>query len=184
MNQEELTALVISKIENLGIDYRPYNMDNQHALINNILKVGSYNPNTATPFDHAHEYMHAYYKDDRRLGECDTLSPAEKRANKEAILMLWDWFIQNGGSFNDVSLFCKVTRCPYEATKRLITSMCCDMSTKSFKECAIDYISHFDVITRDTLNIYNFLDFYGYHHNAYDEARALLYELCWFELVG
>ncbi len=38
-----------------------------------------------------HEYMHAYYKDDRRLGECDTLSPTEKRANKEAILMLWDW---------------------------------------------------------------------------------------------
>ncbi|BAV02904.1 hypothetical protein LGMT14_00199 [Lactococcus garvieae] len=28
------------------------------------------------------------------------------------------------------------------------------------------------------------LDYYGYHHNAYDEAKALLFELCWFELVG
>jgi hypothetical protein len=45
-------------------------------------------------------------------------------------------------------------------------------------------ISHFDIITRDILNIYNFLDFYGYHHNAYDEACALLYELYWFESVG
>ncbi|MCI8686065.1 MAG: hypothetical protein HFE24_07945 [Lactococcus lactis] len=162
MNQEELTALIVIKIENLGIDYRTFEYDNQRAWIDTRLCIGGYNPNLATPFDHAHEYMHAYYKDDRRLGECDTLSPTEKRANKEAILMLWDWFI----------------------TKRLITSMCCDTTTKNFRECAIDYVSHFDIITRDTLNIYNFLDFYGYHHNAYDEARALLYELCWFELVG
>lgn len=184
MKQEELTALVISKIENLGIDYRTFEYDNQRAWIDTRLCIGGYNPSIATPFDHAHEYMHAYYKDNRRLGECDTLSPAEKRANKEAILMLWDWFIQNGGSFEGITQFCEITGCHYDATKRLITSMCCDMSNKSFRECGIDYISRFDIITRDTLNIYNFLDFYGYHHNAYDEARALLYELCWFELVG
>lgn len=94
MKQEELTALIVIKIENLGIDYRTFEYDNQRAWIDTRLCIGGYNPNTATPFDHAHEYMHAYYKDDRRLGECDTLSPAEKRANKEAILMLWDWFIQ------------------------------------------------------------------------------------------
>lgn len=184
MKQEELTALVISKIENLGIDYRTFEYDNQRAWIDTRLCIGGYNPHTATPFDHAHEYMHAYYKDNRRLGECDTLSPAEKRANKEAILMLWDWFVQNGGSFDNIAQFCEITGCQYEATQRLIKSMCCDRSDKNFRECAIDYISHFDIITRDTLNIYNFLDFYGYHHNAYDEACALLYELCWFELVG
>ena len=98
--------------------------------------------------------------------------------------MLWDWFIQNGGSFEDITQFCEITGCHYDNTQRLIKSMCCDRSDKSFRECAIDYISYFDIITRDTLNIYNFLDFYGYHHNAYDEACALLYELCWFELVG
>ncbi|WP_396425221.1 hypothetical protein [Lactococcus cremoris] len=184
MNQEELTALIVIKIENLGIDYRTFEYDNQRAWIDTRLCIGGYNPNLATPFDHAHEYMHAYYKDNRRLGECDTLSPAEKRANKEAILMLWDMFVQNGGNFQDITQFCKITGCHYDATKRLITSMCCDMSTKSFRDCAIDYISRFDIITHDTLNIYNFLDFYGYHHNAYDEACALLYELCWFELVG
>ena len=183
MNQEELTALVINKIEKLGIDYRPYNLDNQHALINNTLKAGSYNPTTATPFDHAHEYMHTYYKDDRRQGECDTLSPAEKRANKEAILLLWEWFVQRGSTFDDIAKFCEVTGCPYQTTDRLIRSMCYDVSDKSFKECAVDYISKFDVITQDNVNIYNFLDYYGYHHNAYDEAKSLLFELCRFELV-
>lgn len=183
MNQEELTALIISKIENLGVDYRPFEYDNQRAWIDVRLYIGGYNPTTATPFDHAHEYMHAYYKDERRQGECDTLSPAEKRANKEAILLLWDWFVQRGGTFDDIVQFCEVTGCPYQTTDRLIRSMCYDVSDKSFKECAVNYISKFDVITRDNVNIYNFLDFYGYHYNAFDEARDLIFELCWFELV-
>jgi hypothetical protein len=183
MNQEELTALVINEIEKLGIDYRPYNLDNQHALINNTLKAGSYNSNTAIPFNHAHEYMHAYYKDERRQGECDTLSRCEKRANKEAILMLWDWFVQRGGTFDDIARFCEITGCPYQMTDRLIRSMCCEMNCKTFRECAVDYISKFDVITRDNVNIYNFLDCYGYHYNAFDEARNLLRELCRYELV-
>lgn len=183
MNQEELIALVIAEVEKLGVDYRPARCDNQRATISTALGIGSYHPNTATPFDHAHEYMHAYYKDKRRQGECDTLSPAEKRANKEAILMLWDWFVQRGGTFDDIAQFCEVTGCPYQRTDRLIRSMCYDVSDKSFKECAVDYISKFDVITRDNVNIYNFLDYYGYHHNAYDEAKSLLFELCRFELV-
>ena len=33
MNQEELTALIVIKIENLGIDYRTFNYDNQRAWI-------------------------------------------------------------------------------------------------------------------------------------------------------
>lgn len=183
MNQEELIALVIAKVKSLGIDYRPATHDNQRAVINVWLGIGSYCPSTATAFDHAHEYMHAYYKDCRRENECDTLSPMERRANKEAILMLWEWFIQYGGGFNNIAQFCAVTGCPYEATDRLIRSMCCDVSDKSFKECAVDYISKIDVITRDNVNIYNFLDFYGYHHNAFDEAKTVLYELCWFEFV-
>lgn len=183
MNQEELIALVISEVEKLGVDYRPASCDNQRATINVILGIGSYCPNTATAFDHAHEYMHAYYKDCRRENECDTLSPMERRANKEAILMLWDWFIQYGGKFSDIALFCEITGCPYSMTVRLVTSLCCDMSDKSFRECAIEYLSHFDVITRDNVNIYNFLDYYNYHHSAYDEAKALLFELCWFELA-
>ncbi|WP_338976307.1 hypothetical protein VNN32_03475 [Lactococcus petauri] len=184
MNQEELTALVITKIENLNIDYRPAYCDNQKAVINVALGIGSYCPGTAKPFDHAHEYMHVYYKDERRQGECDTLSRCEKRANKEATLMLWDWFVQRGGTFDDIAQFCEVTGCPFQMTDRLIRSMCYDVSDKSFKECAVDYISKFDVITRDNVNIYNFLDYYGYHDNAFEEARALLIELCQFELVG
>lgn len=183
MNQEELLTLVIVKVEKLGIDYRPFDYDNQRAWIDARLYIGGFNPNTATAFDHAHEYMHAYYKDVRRQGECDTLSPTEKRANKEAILMLWDWFVQRGGTFDDIVQFCEVTGCPYQTTDRLIRSMCYDVSDKSFKECAVDYISKFDVITRDNVNIYNFLDYYGYHYNAFDEARSLLRELCQYELV-
>lgn len=183
MNQEELIALVIAEVEKLGIDYRLFDYDNQKAWIDARLYIGGYNPNTATAFDHAHEYMHAYYKDSRRENECDTLSRIERRANKEAILMLWDWFIQYGGKFSDIALFCEITGCPYSMTVRLVTSLCCDMRNKSFRECAIEYISHFDVITRDNINIYNFLDYYNYHHSAYDEAKALLFELCWFELA-
>ena len=33
MNQEELTALIVIKIENLGIDYRTFEYDNQRAWI-------------------------------------------------------------------------------------------------------------------------------------------------------
>lgn len=184
MNQEELIALVIAEVDKLGIDYRAFDYNNQKAWIDARLYIGGYNPNTATAFDHAHEYMHAYYKDSRRENECDTLSRIERRANKEAILMLWDWFIQYGGKFSDIAQFCAVTGCPYSMTVRLVTSLCCDMRDKNFRECAIEYLSQFDVITRDTINIYNFLDYYGYHHNAYDEARALLFDLCWFELAG
>ncbi|WP_282800391.1 hypothetical protein [Lactococcus lactis] len=183
MTEDELLQHVINKIESLNITVKASDEIGVSAFISPVQYWCVYNPKLISVYDMAHEYMHAYYKDDRRLSECDTLSPAEKRANKEAILMLWDWFVQNGGSSDDIIQFCEITGCQYEATQRLITSMCCDMSNKSFRECAIDYISRFDIITRDTLNIYNFLDFYGYHHNAYDEARALLYELCWFELV-
>ncbi|MFG7388737.1 hypothetical protein ACGO3R_12635 [Lactococcus lactis] len=70
----------------------------------------------------------------------------------------------------------------YEKSKKIHLNKVYPIYSKA--NCAIDYISHFDIITRDMLNIYNFLDFYGYHHNSYDEARALLYELCWFGLVG
>ncbi len=83
MNQEELTALIVIKIENLGIDYRTFEYDNQRAWIDTRLCIGGYNPNLATPFDHAHEYMHAYYEDDRRLGECDTLSLRKKEPTKK-----------------------------------------------------------------------------------------------------
>ena len=55
MNQEELTALIVIKVENLGIDYRTFEYDNQRAWIDTRLCIGGYNPNTATPFDHAHK---------------------------------------------------------------------------------------------------------------------------------
>ena len=183
MDKQEINSLLICEIEKLGVVYRLGDVDNQKAFISLELGFGAYTK-LATPFDHAHEYMHAYYKDERRQGECDTLSRAERRANKEAILLLWDWFIKNGGGFSNIAQFCAVTGCPYSMTLRLVTSLCCDMSDKSFRECAVEYISQFDVITRDNINIYNFLDYYGYHHNAYDEAKALLFELCWFELAG
>ncbi|WP_285023558.1 hypothetical protein [Lactococcus garvieae] len=182
MDKQEINSLLICEIEKLGVVYRLGDLDNQKAFISLELGFGAYTE-LATPFDHAHEYMHAYYKDERRQGECDTLSPAEKRANKEAILLLWEWFVQRGGTFDDIAKFCEVTGCPYQTTDRLIRSMCYDVNDKSFKECAVDYISKFDVITRDNLNIYNFLDCYGYHYNAFDEARDLIFELCWFELV-
>ena len=178
MTEDELLELVINKIESLNITVKASYEIGVPAFISPKHGWCVYNPKLITVYYTAHEYMHAYYKDERRQGECDTLSPAEKRANKEAILMLWDWFVQRGGTFDDIAQFCEVTGCPFQMTDRLIRSMCYDVSDKSFKECAVDYISHFDVITQDNVNIYNILDYYGYHYNAFEEARTLLIELC------
>lgn len=41
MNQEELIALVIAEVDKLGIDYRPFDYNNQKAWIDARLYIGA-----------------------------------------------------------------------------------------------------------------------------------------------
>lgn len=181
MNQEELISLIISKIEKLGIDYRPAVYDNQRAWIDTTLCIGGYNSEIATAYDHAHEYVHALYGDNIRKCEYDTLSNAEKRANREAKLLLWELFTNNGGSHDDIPIFCEVTGCPFDSTFSLLKKLNTDHIDMSLKECAVDYISYFDVIMEDTINVYNFLDSYDISHTDYYNALEALREVCGFD---
>ena len=178
MNEQELIERIILEIEKYGIEVIRDNYFPLDAVTHNRKKITIFNPKTVKAFKLCHELMHIKNNDRYRLGECDTTCPTERTANKGAILLLWDWFIKKGGNVNNIAQFCTITGCPYSITVMLVTSLGCDMSDKSLRECAVEYVSQFDVITHDTINIYNFLDYYGYHHNAYDEAKALLFELC------
>ena len=183
MDIQELTDFIIKKISSLGIDYRPYNYDNQIAWVDCYLKIGGYNPDTATPFNHAHEYIHAFYKDDTRLCEYDKHSPAEQRANKESIILLWELFISNGGNDNDVALFCDLSGCPYDDTFSVLKKINRYNDFDNLTDCARDYITYFDVIMPDTINIYNFLDCYGLPYTDYRVARDTFNRVCGFELA-
>ncbi len=52
-----------------------------------------------TAFKIAHELSHVINKDICRGSENDALNPQEFRANHEAILLLWEIFEANGGSY-------------------------------------------------------------------------------------
>lgn len=184
MDIDELTDFIIQKITNIGIDYRPYNFDNQKAVISSVTKIGGYNPNTATPFNHAHEYIHALYNDEVRECECDTLSTAEKRANKEGILLLWELFKDNDGTDDDIVLFCDLSGCPFDSAFRLLKSLNINEKFDSIDDCARDYMSYFDVIMPDTINVYNFLDCYGLPYTDYYNALDVLNKACGFELAS
>lgn len=114
MNQNELNALLISLIEREGVDYRPNIFDNQNAWTCPPLGIGAYNPESSTPFDHAHELQHIINRDDVHRGACDTVKPYESRANVGAILMLWGLWLDYGGDTEHFDQFCAVTGCPFQ----------------------------------------------------------------------
>ena len=113
MDEQELNSLLICEIENQHIDYRLGNWNNQVAWVAPLLGLGGYEKN-ARPFDHAHELSHILNHDDYRGGDCDTTSPNESRAHREAILLLWDMFEKQGGDYSHFNLFIEITGCPYD----------------------------------------------------------------------
>lgn len=182
MTESEIIEYIIKDIESLGYETIVLPLDRPYT--NGKRKIVTY-PLPITPFKMAHEFIHAKYKDMCRKSPCDTTSPHEKRANKEAILFLWDIFISEGGSFELFQKFIEISGCPCDTSFSLLCKVNeevikelnhkdsheKDFSKMSLKECVIDYISHFDVV--EQINTYQFLEAYNLPYENYDKAVEL-----------
>ena len=113
MNKDELIELILLNIERLGIVMAPTKLE-QFAIINCEKFIGVYDPSSVTPFVLAHELIHAKYGDKLRHCDNDILSCEEKRANKEAILLLWEIYKEQGGNASYFSNFIEIAGCPFE----------------------------------------------------------------------
>uniref|UniRef100_UPI00359C1A09 hypothetical protein n=1 Tax=Lactococcus garvieae TaxID=1363 RepID=UPI00359C1A09 len=117
MTESEIIEYIIKDIESLGYETIVLPLDRPYT--NGKRKIVTY-PLPITPFKMAHEFIHAKYKDMCRKSPCDTTSPHEKRANKEAILFLWELFEKNEGASEDISQFINLTDCPEKLSKILV----------------------------------------------------------------
>lgn len=186
MTKDELLDLILLNIERLGIVMNPTTLD-QYAIINCEKCIGVYDPVSITPFVLAHELIHARYRDRQRHCDNDILSFEEKRANKEAILLLWEIYVEQGGNSNYFPNFIEVSGCPFETSItyiKKIENICENFDSEEEKQpmfngnlrnCAIDYISRFDVI--QVIKIYDFLEAYNLSYNLYDRAIEVFTEM-------
>jgi hypothetical protein len=179
MTKDELLDLILLNIERLGIVMNPTTLD-QYAIINCEKYIGVYDPVSITPFILAHELIHAKYRDKQRHCDNDILSFEEKRANKEAILLLWEIYTEQGGNSDYFTNFIEVSGCPFESsityikeTDNILECLSSEedhypMFEGDLRDCAVDYISQFDVI--DIIKVYDFLELYNLSYDLYDAA--------------
>ncbi|GAB7390145.1 hypothetical protein [Lactococcus garvieae] len=182
MKRQDLIESLISRIENENIEIT-FNDEFPIDAVTNVKRgLMMANLSIVTPFKLAHELVHVLHRDTHRLGECDTTSPQEKRTNKEAIILLWEIFIAEGGSFELFQKFIEISGCPCDTSFAVIGKMnediikelnnenneSKDFSKMSLKECVIDYISHFDIV--EQINTYQFLEAYNLPYEKYDAA--------------
>ena len=120
MTTEELLEKIIIEIEKLGIELKTGELVGAVAYISPKEGWGIWDRKRSTLFDLTHEYIHAKYGDYIRYFEHDCNSPHERRANKEAILLLWNYFEKCGGITNDLSRFIELTGCPEKLTKIIV----------------------------------------------------------------
>lgn len=120
MTKAEIIEHIIRDIEFLG--YRTMMLPVDRPYTNGKRNVVIY-PKYSTAFEMAHEMIHAKYDDTDRKTLCDTTSFYEKRANKEAIIYLWELFESEGGNFNYFSLFIDITGCPYDKSFSIVHKM-------------------------------------------------------------
>ena len=176
MNEDELIELILLNIERLGIVMAPTKLE-QFAIINCEKSIGVYDPSSVTPFILAHELIHAKYGDKLRHCDNDILSCEEKRANKEAIILLWDIYKEQGGNASYFSNFIEIAGCPFEESITILKEIeikdeniedIAQYFVENLRECAIDYISQLDVI--EVIKVYDFLESYNLPYNLYDNA--------------
>ncbi|MFR4203687.1 MAG: hypothetical protein ACLT12_03495 [Lactococcus lactis] len=176
MNEDELIELILLNIERLGIVMAPTKLE-QFAIINCEKSIGVYDPSSVTPFILAHELIHAKYGDKLRHCDNDILSCEEKRANKEAIILLWDIYKEQGGNASYFSNFIEIAGCPFEESITILKEIeikdeniedIAQYFVGNLRECAIDYISQLDVI--EVIKVYDFLESYNLPYNLYDNA--------------
>ena len=191
MSRQELLEYLLEEIEKCGFKICDIKSMPLPAVVNVDARVMIYNSDEATPFEVAHELIHIINKDNHRGKYFDAINPQEVRANHEAILLLWEIFEANGGSYEYFNVFVNTTDAPFELAESIIKNEYLELheaiteifedeikvsiNKQEMHDYIVDYISYFDVI--ETINIYQFLDRYHLSHNFYNMAEIEFQQL-------
>ncbi len=185
MSRQELLEYLLEEIEKCGFKICDIKSMPLPAVVNVDARVMIYNSDEATPFEVAHELIHIINKDKHRGKYFDAINPQEVRANHEAILLLWEIFIANGGSYEYFNVFVNITDAPFELAESIIKNEYLELheaiteifedeikvsiNKQEMHDYIVDYISYFDVI--EDINVYQFLDRYHLSHNFFNMAE-------------
>lgn len=185
MSRQELLEYLLEEIEKCGFKICDIKSMPLPAVVNVDARVMIYNSDEATPFEVAHELIHIINKDKHRGKYFDAINPQEVRANHEAILLLWEIFIANGGSYEYFNVFVNTTDAPFELSESIIKNEYLELheaiteifedeikvsiNKQEMHDYIVDYISYFDVI--EDINVYQFLDRYHLSHNFFNMAE-------------
>ncbi|TRW71481.1 hypothetical protein [Lactococcus lactis] len=185
MSRQELLEYLLEEIEKCGFKICDIKSMPLPAVVNVDARVMIYNSDEATPFEVAHELIHIINKDNHRGNYFDAINPQEVRANHEAILLLWEIFEANGGSYEYFNVFVNTTDAPFELAESIIKNEYLELheaiteifedelkvsiNKQEMHEYIVDYISYFDVI--EAINVYQFLDHYHLSHNFFNMAE-------------
>ena len=185
MSRQELLEYLLKEIEKCGFKICDIKSMPLPAVVNVDARVMIYNSDEATPFEVAHELIHIINKDNHRGKYFDAINPQEFRANHEAILLLWEIFEANGGSYEYFNVFVNTTDAPFELAESIIKNEYLELheaiteifedeikvsiNKQEMHDYIVDYISYFDVI--EAINVYQFLDRYHLSHNFFNMAE-------------
>ena len=185
MSRQDLLEYLLEEIEKCGFKICDIKSMPLPAVVNVDARVMIYNSDEATPFEVAHELIHIINKDNHRGKYFDAINPQEVRANYEAILLLWEIFEANGGSYEYFNVFVNTTDAPFELAESIIKNEYLELheaiteifedeikvsiNKQEMHDYIVDYISYFDVI--EAINVYQFLDRYHLSHNFFNMAE-------------
>lgn len=120
MTAKELLEKIITEIEKLGIELKTGKLSGAGAYISYKYGFGILDMDRVSVFGACHEYIHVKNKDCIRCSENDWNNPCERKADKEAILYLWQLFEESGGTVEDMTRFIEITECPDKLAKIII----------------------------------------------------------------
>ncbi|MDN5960524.1 MAG: hypothetical protein L0H92_08475 [Lactococcus lactis] len=185
MSRQELLEYLLKEIEKCGFKICDIKSMPLPAVVNVDARVMIYNSDEATPFEVAHELIHIINKDNHRGKYFDAINPQEVRANHEAILLLWEIFEANGGSYEYFNVFVNTIDAPFELAESIIKNEYLELheaiteifedeikvsiNKQEMHDYIVDYIGYFDVI--EAINVYQFLDRYHLSHNFFNMAE-------------
>lgn len=185
MSRQDLLEYLLEEIEKCGFKICDIKSMPLPAVVNVDARVMIYNSDEATPFEVAHELIHIINKDNHLGKYFDAINPQEVRANHEAILLLWEIFEANGGSYEYFNVFVNTTDAPFELAESIIKNEYLELheaiteifedeikvsiNKQEMHDYIVDYISYFDVI--EAINVYQFLDHYHLSHNFFNMAE-------------
>ena len=191
MSRQELLEYLLEEIEKCGFKICDIKSMPLPAVVNVDARVMIYNSDEATPFEVAHELIHIINKDNHRGKYFDAINPQEVRANHEAILLLWEIFEANGGSYEYFNVYVNTTDAPFELAESIIKNEYLELheaiteifedeikvsiNKQEMHDYIVDYISYFDVI--EAINVYQFLDRYHLSNNFFNMAEKEFQQL-------